>query len=77
MGKRNVTVQLEEEVIRRAKVIAAERGTSVSGLVAKQIEEMVEGDARYLEARSRASRALARAAQRGGRTWRRDDLHER
>ena len=31
MSKRNLTVQLDDDVIHRAKVIAAKRGTSVSG----------------------------------------------
>ncbi|MGH3769308.1 MAG: DUF6364 family protein [Pseudonocardiaceae bacterium] len=39
--KRNLTVQLDEELIHRAKVIAAERGTSVSGLAAQQITKLV------------------------------------
>jgi hypothetical protein len=35
--KRNVTLQLDDHVIRRAKVLAAKRGTSVSGLVAAEL----------------------------------------
>lgn len=38
MAKRNLTVQLDEEVIHGAKVAAAKRGTSVSGLVAQEPE---------------------------------------
>jgi Family of unknown function (DUF6364) len=34
VARRNLTVQLDEDVIRQAKVLAARRGTSVSGLVA-------------------------------------------
>jgi len=33
-AKQNLTVQLDADVIRKAKVIAAHRGTSVSQLVA-------------------------------------------
>jgi predicted HicB family RNase H-like nuclease len=39
MVRRNLTLQLDEDVIRRAKVVAAKRGTSVSGLVARELEE--------------------------------------
>ena len=77
MAKRNLTLQLEEEVIRRAKVMAAKRGTSVSGLVAHELEELVYRDARHEEAQRRAEEIMARSAPRGGRTWRRDDLHDR
>jgi hypothetical protein len=77
MTRRNLTVQLDEDVIRRAKVLAARRGTSVSGLVARELEELVARDARYEEAWRRATEIMAGSAPRGGRTWRRDDLHER
>jgi Family of unknown function (DUF6364) len=77
VGRRNLTIQLDESVIRRAKVIAAKRGTSVSGLVARELESLVEDDARYEEARNRAEEIMAAARSRGGGTWRRDELHER
>jgi hypothetical protein len=77
LAKRNLTVQLEEEVIRQARIMAAKRGTSVSGLVAHELEELVAQDARYEEARRRAEEIMAEAAPRGGRTWRRDELHDR
>lgn len=77
MGRRNLTLQLDEDVIRRAKVVAARRGTSVSGLVARHLEEIVERDARYDEAKRRALDILATVAERGGRGWRREELHQR
>ncbi len=77
MAKTNLTVHLEEEVIRRARVVAAKRGTSVSQLVARELTDLVEEDARYEEARHRAARLLEAAVPRGGRSWTRDELHER
>jgi hypothetical protein len=76
MARRNLTLQLDEDVIRRAKVAAARRGTSISGLVARELEDLVERDARYEEAMRRALGALRAPAARGGRRWRREDLHE-
>lgn len=76
MAKANLTVQLDQAVIRRAKVIAAKRGTSVSGLVARDLSELVDQDERYEDAMRRAREILARATARGGRSWRRDELHE-
>jgi hypothetical protein len=64
-------------MIRRAKVVAAKRGTSVSRLVALELEDLIEADARYEEAQDRALKALAGAKPRGGRKWRREDLHQR
>ncbi len=77
MAKRNLTVELDDEVIRNAKVVAAKRGTSVSRLVANGLEDLIEGDVRYEEARERALKTLANAKPRGGRSWKREDLHER
>ena len=76
MARRNLTVQLDEETIRQARILAAERGTSVSGLVARELEQLVARNARYEEAMRRAIELMAEPAPRGGRTWRRDDLYE-
>lgn len=77
MAKRNVTIQIEQELIDRARVLAARKGTSVSGLVARELQEIVDRDARYEEARRRALRELSSASERGGRRWKREDLYER
>src|SRR6266536_2562709 len=63
MAKRNLTLQLDEDVIRRAKVLAAKRGTSVSGLVARELEHLVAQDARYVEAWYRAGEIVALYSQ--------------
>ena len=47
MTKTNLTVQLDQEVIRRARILAAKRGTSISALVAREITGLVEQDERY------------------------------
>lgn len=75
--KRNLTVQLDDEVIRAAKVLAAKRGTSVSGLVAAELGRLVAEDERYEEAWRRARKAMGHTAGRGGRRWNREELHER
>lgn len=77
MAKRNLTVQLDDDVIRQAKVLAAKRGTSVSTLVAGELARLVADERRYEEAWSRARRAVGAATPRGGRRWHRDELHER
>lgn len=77
MTKRNLTVQLDDDVIKQAKVLAARRGTSVSTLVAAELERLVADDDRYEDAQRRAQRALAGSVPRGGRGWRREDLYSR
>lgn len=75
MAKTNLTLQLEVETVLRAKVLAARRGTSVSALVARTLDRMVEEDERYEAARSRAMELLERPPATGERTWTRDDLY--
>jgi Family of unknown function (DUF6364) len=41
---KNVTVSLDEQTYRRARIIAAERGTSVSALVRKFLFELGSGE---------------------------------
>ena len=60
MSKRNLTIHLDDDVIHRAKVTAARRGTSVSGLVTMELERLVAADERYDAARDRAERAMGR-----------------
>ncbi|HEU5472106.1 MAG TPA: DUF6364 family protein [Actinophytocola sp.] len=76
MAKRNLTVQLDEETIRAVKELAARRGTSVSGLVAQKIHQMVAADDRYQVAMEAALEAMRNAKPRGGRNWTRAEINE-
>lgn len=76
-SKQNLTVQLDREVIRRAKVLAAKRGTSVGALVAAQILESVEAEDAYESARRQALEWLERGFHLGGGRPDREALHER
>lgn len=75
--KQNLTIQLDEEVVHEAKVLAAHKHTSVSGLVAQQIKELTVANRRYERAKQAALKALAQAEDRGGRSWSREDLYDR
>ena len=63
----NITLKLTAETVRRVKVVAAERGTSISGLLAGKLEELVGEDAEYQAARRRALQWLAEGWHLGGR----------
>jgi hypothetical protein len=76
MAKSNLTLQLDDAVIRGARVVAAKRGTSVSGLVARELARLVADDARYEEARQAAMELMARAKPRGGPSWTRGELYD-
>ncbi|MBW7916724.1 MAG: hypothetical protein H3C53_08595 [Trueperaceae bacterium] len=47
MTKRNITLSLPEDLVRRAKVLATQQGTSVSALVAHLLEQAVGGGNDY------------------------------
>jgi hypothetical protein len=76
--RRNVTVSLEQQTIRKAKILAAKQGTSISGLLAGQIEALVGEDEAYERAERRALALLDRGFHLGGVIRAsRDELHER
>jgi len=63
----NVTLRLSSDTIRRIKVVAAERGSSISSLLTAKLEELVGEDAEYQAARRRAMEWLAQGWHLGGR----------
>jgi len=76
--KQNITVSLDQKTIRKAKVLAAKQGTSISGLLASQIENLVGEDEAYERAQRDALEFLERGFHLGGVIRvRRDELHER
>jgi len=75
--KQNLTIQLDRETIRKAKILAARRGTSVGALVAAQIQESVQAEDAYETSRRHALELLDRGFHLGGGRPNRDALHER
>ena len=75
---KNVTVSVPEDVYRMARIRAAERGSSVSALVAAYLRSLAVGDARFarLEAQERR---IQRQITRFRATDRlsRDEIHDR
>ena len=66
MKSRNVTLRLSTDTIRKIKVVAAERGSSISSLLTAKLEELVGEDAEYQAARRRALEWLAQGWHLGG-----------
>ena len=76
--KQNITISLSRHVLRKAKILAARRETSVSGLLALQIESLVGEDEAYERAQRQATALLERGFRIGGLIQAsRDELHER
>ena len=82
----NLTITVDEEVLKRARIRAIELGTSVNAVLAEQLRIFAgREDARAratasllsLEDQNRARGSEARAQRRGRRKWAREELHER
>lgn len=67
MKSQNVTLRLSSDTIRKVKVVAAERGASISSLLTAKLEELVGEDAEYQAARRRAMEWLGQGWHLGGR----------
>jgi len=76
--KTNVTLKLDADMLREARVVAAEEGRSISGLLTDQLEALVRERKAFERARKRA---LARLRDGLDLQWTppksRDELHER
>jgi len=78
MPKQNITVSLERDTLRKAKILAARRETSISGLLAQQIEVLVGDEEAYERSARQAETLLEEGFHLGGRIRAtRDQWHER
>jgi hypothetical protein len=76
--KQNLTISLDRQTIRMAKILAARRSTSISGLLARQIEMLVGEEEAYERAERQATSLLDQGFHLGGVIRAsRDELHER
>lgn len=76
--KTNITLKIDRVLLRRAKVLAAERDTSVSALVAEQLENAVRDSESYEKAKRSALARLKHGYDLGYKPpASRDDLYER
>jgi hypothetical protein len=76
--KANVTLKLDAALLREARIVAAEEGTSVSAMLAQRLEAIIRDRKAFTSARRRA---LARLREGFDLQWTpprsRDELHER
>jgi hypothetical protein len=74
----NLTIAVEDDVLRRARIKALEQGTSVNALLRGYLEAYVgEGAQRRLAMRELLDLSRTSQSARAGRRWRREELHER
>jgi hypothetical protein len=76
--KSNITLKVEEDLLREARILAAEDGSSVSALLATQLEQLVRERKGYDQAcRSAVARLRSGFDLHWTPTRQRSELHER
>ena len=77
----NITLTLDDKLVKEVRKIAADRDTTLTGLVRAYLEQVAEENARSGR-KKRELEALERSFERfqfelGKKTWRREDLYDR
>jgi plasmid stability protein len=74
----NLTIAVDGKLLQQARVRAAQLGTSVNAVLRDYMRIWAGGNQERTDAVTSLLRRSRRArSARGGRTWTRDDLHER
>ena len=75
---KDITLSVDEGVIRTVRLYAAKRGSTVNALVREFLTELASREDRVRKARERIVELSKRSTARiGSRTWTREELHER
>jgi Family of unknown function (DUF6364) len=76
--KQNITLSLDKTLIRKSKIIAAQRETSVSKMLSDELERLIQHAEQYELAKRKALANLKKGFHFGGKiTASREELHER
>jgi hypothetical protein len=76
--KQNITLSIEKDLIQKARVLAAQRQTSISRMLSDELQKLIEDTNEYEWARRRAFNHISKGFHLGGRiTVTREELHER
>jgi predicted transcriptional regulator len=76
--QRNITLTLDDDILHKARVLAARRNRSVSALLREELTRLVDEDEAYETAKRAALARLERGSHLGGGTLpSRDELHDR
>jgi hypothetical protein len=76
----NVTLAIPKDILRKAKILAVQRNTSLSGLLTQTLTDLVSHQEAYEQARQRNLSLLKSGLDLGtqGRIpWKREEMHER
>ena len=75
---KNITLSVDEDVVRTVRRYAAERGSTVNALVREFLTGLANREDRARQARQRIRQLSDQSTARvGSRSWTREELHER
>ncbi|MDF9408110.1 DUF6364 family protein [Pelotomaculum isophthalicicum JI] len=80
MEYQNITLSIPKKILKKVKHIAVEKNTSVSGLLSRHLEDIVEKDGAYQKAKTNQIELMKKGFDlicKGKASWTREDLHER
>jgi len=76
--RQNITLSIEKNLVKKAKVLSAKRQTSISQMLSQELKKVVEDSELYERAKQRALVYLRRGFHMGdNRMASREELHER
>jgi hypothetical protein len=76
--KSNITLKLDRDLLREARILAAEKDTSISALLTVHLQEIVKNRGGYERAKSRVIARMRKGYDLGFAPPKsRDELHER
>jgi hypothetical protein len=76
----NITLSIPKSILRKAKILAIQKNTSLSGLLTQTLTSLVARQESYQQARQRNLELLKKGLDlgtRGQAPWKREELHER
>jgi hypothetical protein len=76
----NVTLSIPKDILRKAKILAINKNTSLSGLLTQTLADLVAHQESYEQARQRNLILLKNGFNLGTQgqiAWKREELHER
>jgi hypothetical protein len=76
-SKVNLTLKLDKDLVHKVRVLAAEKGTSVSALLASKLEEELSRRAEYEKAKESALKFMKKGINLAGQPPTREEMHER
>ena len=76
---KNITLRMDEQLLKDVKHIAVEEEMSVSAWITQVVKRATRKDVRYEEAKAFIMKAMEEAPDYGdgGKTFTRDEMHER